>query len=152
MEVWHAQVAQQNSAVGVRIGAHAPVALRRQLGQFRHESAILIEQLLGLVALHPTLKQLNMVRMFGIHQDRHLVSSERSFDLQAINHLRSRPALGRPQDDHWPAWPGGVILLPCIALDFTNALDGFFQCTGHQLVHLFRLIPFHKIRCPATAA
>ena len=28
MEVRHSQVAQQNSAVGVRIGAHTPVALR----------------------------------------------------------------------------------------------------------------------------
>ena len=53
VEVRHAQVAQQNAAVGVGIGAHPPVALRRQLGQFRHESAIFIEQLLRLVALHP---------------------------------------------------------------------------------------------------
>ena len=48
VEVGHAQVAQQHAAVGVRIGAHPSVALRCQFGQFRHESAILIEQLVGL--------------------------------------------------------------------------------------------------------
>ena len=41
VEVRHAKVAQQNAAVGVRIGAHPPVALRRQFGQFRHEPAFL---------------------------------------------------------------------------------------------------------------
>ena len=40
-EVRHSQVAQQNAAVRVGIGAHPPVALRGQLGQFRHEPAIL---------------------------------------------------------------------------------------------------------------
>ena len=34
-EVRHAQLAQQDAAVGVGIGAHAPVALGRQLGQAR---------------------------------------------------------------------------------------------------------------------
>ena len=32
MEVRHSQVAQQNAAVGVRIGAHPPLALGRQFG------------------------------------------------------------------------------------------------------------------------
>ena len=35
-EVGQPQVAQQQAAVGVRVGAHAPLALRRQLGQFGH--------------------------------------------------------------------------------------------------------------------
>ena len=94
VEVRHAQVAQQNAAVGVRIGAHPPVALRRQLGQFRQESAVLIEQLLGLVAFHPAFKLLDMLGMSGIHQERHLVRSEGAFNLQAVDDFRSRPALG----------------------------------------------------------
>ena len=93
-EVRHAQVAQQNAAVGVRIGAHPPVALRRQLGQFRHQPAILIEQLLGLVAFHPAFELLDMIGMLGIHQQRHLVRSEGALDLQAVDYFRSRPALG----------------------------------------------------------
>ena len=94
VEVRHSQVAQQNAAVGVGIGAHPPVALRRQFGQFRHEPAILIEQFLGLVALHPAFKLLDMIGMLGIHQERHLVRSERAFNLQTIDDFRSRPALG----------------------------------------------------------
>ena len=94
VEVRHAQVAQQNAAVGVRIGAHPPVALRRQFGQFRHEPAIFIEQFLGLVALHPAFKLLDMIGMLGIHQERHLVRAEGALDLQAVDDFRSRPALG----------------------------------------------------------
>jgi len=72
----HAQVAQQNAAVGVRIGAHPAVALGRQFGQFRLEPAIFIEQFLRLVTLHPAFKQLNMVGMLGIHQQRYLMRPE----------------------------------------------------------------------------
>ena len=93
-EVRHAQIAQQNAAVGVRIGAHPPVALRRQFGQFRHEPAIFIEQFLGLVAFHPAFQLLDMIGMLGIHQQRHLVRSEGALDLQAVDYFRSRPALG----------------------------------------------------------
>jgi hypothetical protein len=35
------------------IGAHAPIALGRQFRQFGHQPAILVEELLGPVALHP---------------------------------------------------------------------------------------------------
>ncbi len=94
VEVGHAQVAQQNAAVGVGIGAHPAVALRRQFSQFRHESPIVIEQLLGLVAFHPAFKQLDMIGMVGIHEERHLVRSETALDLQTIDEFRSRPALG----------------------------------------------------------
>ncbi len=87
VEVRHAQVAQQNAAVGVGIGAHPAVALRRQFGQFRHEPPIFIEQFLGLVAFHPAFKLLDMIGMLGIHQERHLVRSESALDLQAVDEL-----------------------------------------------------------------
>ena len=35
-----------------------------------------------------------MSGMLGIHQERHLVRSERAFNLQTIDDFRSRPALG----------------------------------------------------------
>ena len=94
MEIRHAQIAQQKPAIGMGIGAHPPVALRRQFGQFRHEPAILIEQFFRLVALHPAFKLLDMIGMLGIHQERHLVRPERALDLQAVDDFRSRPALG----------------------------------------------------------
>jgi hypothetical protein len=42
-EIRHTQIPQKNAAVGVRIGAHAAVTLRRQFGQFRHQPAIFVE-------------------------------------------------------------------------------------------------------------
>ena len=152
VEVRHAQVAQQNAAVGVRIGAHPAVALRRQLGQFRHEPAILVEQFLGLVALHPAFEQLDMIGMVGIDQQRHLVRSEGALDLQAVDDFRSGPALGRLEDDHRPARPGGVVVAPRILLDLPDVLDGLVHGGGHEFMHLFRLIAFHKVRRPAAAA
>src|SRR5665648_296190 len=79
-----------------------------------------------------------MIRMFGIHQERYLMRPEGALYLQTI-------------DEHWPARPGGVILVPCIALDLSNVLDDLFQGIGHKLMHLFRLITFHKVRCPTAA-
>ena len=52
-EVGHLQVPEQEAAVGVRVVAHAAVALRRQLGEFGFELALGVEQFLRLVALHP---------------------------------------------------------------------------------------------------
>jgi hypothetical protein len=57
-EVGQAQVAQQQAAVGVRVGAHAALAFGRQRGQFRDEPPVLVEQFLGPVALHPVFEQL----------------------------------------------------------------------------------------------
>ena len=93
MKIRHAQVAQQNAAVGVRIGAHPAVALRCQFSQFRHEPPILIEQLLGFIALHPTFKLLDMIGMLRIYEKRHLVRTESALDLQTIDEFGPRPAL-----------------------------------------------------------
>ncbi len=94
VEVRHAQIAQQNAAVGVGIGSHPSLAFRRQFGQFRQETAALIEEFLCLVAFHPAFKLLDMIGMIGIHQQRHLVRPEGALDRQAIDYFRSRPALG----------------------------------------------------------
>ena len=36
-------------------------------------------------------------------------------------------------------------------MDFPDVLDGLFHSIGHELVHLFRLITFHKVGRPAAA-
>ena len=48
------------------IGTHPPVALRRQLGQFRHKAPFLVEQFFGLVAFHPAFELLDIIGMAGI--------------------------------------------------------------------------------------
>jgi len=94
LKVRHAQVAQQHAAVGVWIGAHPPLALRRQLGQFWKEPAIVVEQLFGPVAFHPAFKLLDVIGMVGIHQEWHLVCPEGALDLQTVDNFRTGPALG----------------------------------------------------------
>ena len=92
-----------------------------------------------------------MVGVLGIDQDRHLVRTEGALDLQAVDDFRSRPALGRPQDDHGPARPSEVVLAPGIALDLPDVLDGLVQSAGHELMHLFRIVTFHEVGRPAAA-
>ena len=88
MEVRHSQIAQQNAAIGVRVGADPPLALGCQLGQFRHQPAVLIEQLLGLIAFHPAFELLEVFGMIGIHEQWHLVRPEGALDRQAVDFLR----------------------------------------------------------------
>ena len=93
-EIRHPQVAEQNAAVGVGIRAHAPFALGRKFGQFRFQAALLIEEFLRPVAPQPVFQQLEVFGMGGRVGERHLVRTEGAFHLQAINHLRPRPAFG----------------------------------------------------------
>ncbi len=70
-----------------------------------NELAVLVEEFLGLVALHPLLQQLQMLglrRQFG---KRHLVRAPGAFDGHAIHLLRAGPAFGRAQNDHGPVRP-----------------------------------------------
>ena len=90
MEIGHPQIMQQKPAVGMRIGAHPPVALRGQVGQFRHQAAIVIEQFLGPVAFHPGFKLRDMFGMVGVDEQRHLMRAEGALDLEAIDNFRSR--------------------------------------------------------------
>ena len=93
-EIRHPQVAQQHAAVGVGIRAHASFALGREFGQFRFQAALLVEEFLRPVAPQPVFQQLEVFGMGGRVGERHLVRTEGAFDLQAIDDLRSRPALG----------------------------------------------------------
>src|SRR5262249_60403995 len=61
-EVRKAKVAQQPSAVCVRIGAHAPVARRSELLKLGDQAAVLVKQLLGAVALGPCFYLLHVLR------------------------------------------------------------------------------------------
>jgi hypothetical protein len=48
-----AQRLHQQAAVGVRIHAHAAIALRRQIGDMRQQTAVRVEEFFGFVAAHP---------------------------------------------------------------------------------------------------
>ena len=55
-EIGHAQIAQEQAAIAMRVGTHAAFALGRDFGQFRFEAAIGVEEFLRLVALHPLVR------------------------------------------------------------------------------------------------
>ena len=150
-KVRHPEVAQQGAAVGMGIGAHPPLALGRELGELRDQAAAGVEQLLGLVASHPALELLDVLGMLGIDEQRHLVRPEGPLDLQAVDHLRSGPALGGPEDDHRPARPRRVLPGPRVLLDLPDVQDHRLDGLGHQLVHRFRLVALDEIGRPAAA-
>ena len=57
-EIGQIEIHDELAAVGVRIGAHPPVALGGERGQLRDEPAVLVEELLRPVAAHPLLQHL----------------------------------------------------------------------------------------------
>ncbi len=94
VKIRHLQVLQEKTTVGVRIGSHASVSFGSKFGKFRKKTALFVEQFLRLVASHPAFKILHVIGMFGIHQNRYLVSPEGPLDLKAIDDFRPCPTLG----------------------------------------------------------
>ena len=64
-EVRHDQRLQQQAAVGVRIHAHAPAALGRDVGELVAECAFLVEEFFRLVAAHPLFELAQVIRLFA---------------------------------------------------------------------------------------
>ena len=117
----------QQPAVGVRIGAHAPVPSRRQGPELRDEPAAGVEQLLGLVAAQPVFEQLQVCGIVPHIGEGHLMRAPGSFDLVSLDLLRSGPALRRAQHDHGPAWTGGRVRRARRLLLRTNLADRSFK-------------------------
>jgi len=101
-KIRHAQVAEQQAAVGVGIGAHAASALGRQLGQFGFQAPLRIEQFFWPIALEPVFQQPEVLGM-GVRMERYLVRAEGAFDRHAVDVFRPGPTLGGRKDDHRPA-------------------------------------------------
>jgi hypothetical protein len=74
-EVGKVEVFSQQAAVGVRVGAHAPVAFGGQCPQLGDQPAAWIEQLLGTIAAQPVLEERKVVRILAHVGERHLVRS-----------------------------------------------------------------------------
>ena len=150
-KVRHLQIAQKNSAVRMRVGAHPARALRRQFGELGLQRSVGVEEVFRLVALHPAFQELDMVGMRGVDEHGNLMRAKRAFDLEAVDDLRPGPALGRSEDDHRPARSRGVIAFSRALLDCLDLADGLFDRRRHQPVHRFRLFAFDEERRPAAA-
>ena len=80
---------------------------------------------------------------------RNLVGSEGAFGRKSVHHLRSRPSLGSPQDDHRPAWTLRRLLRTGRCLNGLYARDREVKRTGHKLMHDFGIVSLHKVRLVA---
>ncbi len=145
-EVGQLEIAQQQAAVRVRVGAHASKAGRRQLGKVGTEPAVVIEQLLGAVALHPRLERGQVLGVVGETGERNLVGSPTALGREAVDGLGSGPAFRRRQDQHWPGWPLDRLAGAGRGLNAPDVGDGIVEGGSHQLVHRRRLVAFDHDR------
>ena len=141
----------QETAVGVRIGAHAAVACRRQIGEFRKEPTSPVKQFLWPITLHPLFQQFHMARMTHVTH-RHLVRTVCSFNPLPIHELRPSPALRRAQDDHGPPGPFLKSLRPRLALDRLDVSHNRIESGGHLVMHGRGIITLDHIRLVPVSA
>ncbi len=52
-EIGQIQIAQNSTPVGVRIGSHAAISDWGEFSEFGNQRAVLVEELLRLIAAHP---------------------------------------------------------------------------------------------------
>ena len=135
----------------MRIGAHAPIALRGQIAQLRDQSAVMIKQFLRLIASHPAFKQRYVLEVIRVNQHGNLVRPKRAFDLQSIDEFRSRPSLGGFQHDDRPTRSGRTVVSARIHLNMPDLFDGLVYHARHAFVHGAGVVAFDEIGNPTAA-
>src|SRR5262249_45399628 len=98
---------------------HSPIILRRQLSKLLNQHPIRIKKFFWFVTSEPLFEHLQMRRILLDARKRYLMRPPETFELVSIDLCRSRPALRRAQDDHWPSWTR------CIAFITSFLLHGF---------------------------
>src|SRR3989442_15277800 len=76
---------------------------------------------------------------------RHLMRAPRVLDGLAIHKFRSGPALRSTHDDHGPDGKARRSLAAGFALNGADFLDNRVERRRHELMHRFRLVPFHEV-------
>src|SRR5579864_6742840 len=95
-ECWQVQVYQEFATVGIGIGSHTTVLLRGKCGEFSNQAALLIEEVLWMIAPHPLFKDAQVRRIFSHIRNWHLMGAECPFNGQTIHLFGSRPSFGCP--------------------------------------------------------
>ena len=142
-QVWELKRLAQQAAIGMRVGAHAPRALRRRGEDRLDRSAVGVKQLFGPVAFQPVLQQLEMRRVFRKARKRNLVRAPEPFGLQPVDLFGSGPALRAAQDDHRPFWSRRRCMRDPAArrmLDRADAIDRIVEHDCHPLMHQRRIV------------
>src|SRR4029077_10393404 len=117
------QFAQEQAAIGVRIGTHAAGALRGELGPFGSEAAVAVEQFRGPVALHPIFEDAHMSGVLVHLSHRHLMRAPVALGAPAVDLLRAGPTLWCAKHDHRPERAFGETILARIGLDAPDIAD-----------------------------
>ena len=138
-EVGQPQVLSQQPAVGLRDGAHPPVALGRRRQHVVARRAVVAEQLVRPVRAHPRLELGERLRVLAQVAERDLVGSRRAL-------ARARPALRGAQHDHRPARPLAVAVLAGAPLDLRDLVERLVERGGHALVHVLRVVALDEDR------
>ena len=132
-EIGQDEVAQQDAAVRVRVGAHPAIAGRGLSGQLRQQPAFLVEELLGPVPAHPILEPAQLVRALADARERHLVRAPRSLDRDAVDLAGASPAFRRPEHEHRPARPLELAALPRSLLDLRDRVERAVERGGEAV-------------------
>ena len=150
-EVRHPELTEQESAVRVRVRAHAPVALRGELAELGEKPAVLVEELLRPVALEPVLEQRDVLRVRRQVGEGNLVRAPVVLGLLPVDLARARPALRRTKDDHRPLRPRRRPVLPCLALQRPDLRDHRLDGLGHLPMQRLRVRPLDEVRLVPVA-
>src|SRR5271169_1666369 len=150
-EIRHREIAQQKTAIRMRIGSHTPVARWRKFGEFRHKFATLIEELFRLVTFHPLLELGQVLWMLCKIRDRNLMCSPGIFDWLAIDDLWPGPAFGSAQNNHRPSRKRRAASAASRLLDGMNLVEDGVQRLRHEWMHRLRIVAFDEIRFVAIA-
>ena len=135
----------------MRVRAHAAVAFGCERAQLRQEPAVLVEELLRLVALHPVLEHLDVPGLLRHLGHRDLVRAPVVLGLLAVDLLRAGPALRGLHDDHRPRRALGVAVLARVLLDPLDVGDRGVHRPGHLLVDVGGVGALDPVRLVAVA-
>ena len=149
-EIWHAKLVLQRPTIGNWICAHSPLPLRRKVFQLRQDLPIL-EQFLRLVAAHPLLQYLEVLRILQHIRDRDLMRPPEALKVVVIKLAWSSPALWRAEDNHRPSWSERLSRISRLLLVVADLCHACFECASHSLVHRFEVIALHEEWLPAVA-
>ena len=130
------------------------MACRRECGELLAKLAVFVEQFMRAVALHPVFE---LLEMFGVLEigDRNLMRAPGPLDRLAVDEFRSRPALGRAEDDHGPARTLRASVSPrdrAASLDLAYLRQNRIERSGETLMHDRRIVAFDEMRLVAVAA
>src|SRR5829696_1966027 len=144
--VWQLQILEEQTAIRMRVGAHAALALRRQFGKFRSQLSCLVKQFLGLIAPQPLFQHSQVLRILCGLRQWDLMRTKCSLDRFAIDELWPGPTLRRAENNHGPLRASSTITLARISLNRSNLVKDRIESGRHQLMHCCGFVTFNEMR------